>query len=172
MRNLNGRTIAIIAFLALAAIIFLPSLFGGRDADPVGPEVLPPSNNQPAAPSNPNNNAPEQTAVLGNITIARDVDADNCALDSTTRVNSSEEDFWVVAEDSFIPQGTDVFVRLYRNGQPYEDLDIITADRDYSNTCVSFVFEPDDANRFETGTYTAQFIVNGNPAQEIDFSIE
>jgi hypothetical protein len=62
-------------------------------------------------------------------------------------------------------------VRLYRDGQPIEDAPELVADRDYTNTCINFVFEAVN-QPFQPGAYEAQFIVNGNPGPSVTFNVQ
>ncbi|MBZ0302806.1 MAG: hypothetical protein K8J31_23885, partial [Anaerolineae bacterium] len=77
---------------------------------------------------------------------------------------------YIVAPYSDVPAGTSVFVRLYQDGTPIEDTSEIQADQDYHNTCLNFVFEPIEGT-FDPGSYEAEFFVNGNPAQSVNFEI-
>jgi hypothetical protein len=106
---------------------------------------------------------------LGRVVSASAIDRDGCATDSTS-IFGAFEPVYVVAEDSAVPSGTSVFVRLYHEGTPVEDAPEITADQDYDNTCINFVFEPEGA-AFDPGSYEAEFIINGNPANTVSFEI-
>jgi hypothetical protein len=95
---------------------------------------------------------------------------DGCATDPRASFEPVEPVF-VVAEGSDIPAGTSVFVRLYHEGTPIEDAPEITADQDYTNSCVNFIFEPSQGTTFDQGNYQAEFIINGNPANTVDFEV-
>ncbi|MCC7206541.1 MAG: hypothetical protein IT323_04505 [Anaerolineae bacterium] len=157
--KLDGRTIAIGLLIIVAAFIFLPRLFSSEAQTAVP---------TPFAP----NNAPIQQ---GNITLPQPVastgvDADGCAT-GVASTFSSAQSIYVVAENSSVPNGTGIFVRLYRDGQPVEDAPEIVADRDYSGTCINFVFEPVN-QPFQPGDYEAQFVVNGNPGPSVTFRVQ
>jgi len=154
---LNTRTILIGILVVAAAVIFLPRLFNTNTAEPT---VNQPVDNQ--QPLDPNVN-------LGQVVSSGGVDRDGCPTDSRTAFEPNES-IYVVAQGSDIPQGTSVFVRLYHEGQPLEDAPEITADRDYDNSCVNFVFEPTGI-AFDTGQYEAEFIVNGNQADTVSFDV-
>jgi len=79
--------------------------------------------------------------------------------------------FYVVALNSEVPEGTTIFARLYRDGEAIEDLPAITSNQDYNNSCINFVFETSDGDNFESGDYEAEFFVNGNSYNSVDFSI-
>ncbi len=79
---------------------------------------------------------------------------------------------YVVAEDSVIAQGTDIFVRWYYEGEVYEESDEITADQNYTDTCIGFSLEADEINALRAGDYEAEFIVNGNAANTVDFQVQ
>jgi hypothetical protein len=161
--KLNGRTIAIGVVILLAAIFILPRLF---NTDSVA---------QPNQPSLGNENFGNQNQpldgniALGNPVSAAAVDRDGCPVETTSQFSASN-DIYVVAPNSSVPQGTSVFVRLYREGQPIEDAPEIIADRDYDNTCINFVFEPVN-QPFESGSYEAEFFINGNAADTISFDV-
>jgi cell division septation protein DedD len=165
--KLDGRTIAIGVLVLIAAVVFLPRLLGGNNDQNT-------NNNNPAFNPPASNNQPAQNAdiQLGDVVVTDRVDQNGCATSSTDSVPSTSDSFYVVAQEADVPQGTNVFVRLYRDNQPVEDLPPITADQDYQNTCIPFVFEVDDANGFDRGNYTAEFIINGNRADSVDFTIQ
>jgi hypothetical protein len=106
---------------------------------------------------------------LGNVVAAAAIDRNGCATSLTNNFNRTE-DVYVVIEDSEIEAGTDIFVRLYEGDQAVEDTDEITADQDYNNVCVNFVFEPEQA--FDPGTYEAEVYVNGIPVENVQFNIQ
>jgi len=157
--QLNSRTIVIGIIIVIAAIFVLPRLFNTNTVD--------------NTPINDNDNAGSQTVdeniELGRVVSASSIDRDGCATNTTTSFETSEP-VYVVAEGSVVPEGTSVFVRLYHEGQPVEDAPEITADQNYNNTCINFIFEP-DGSAFDPGSYEAEFIINGNPADTINFEI-
>ena len=114
-------------------------------------------------------NAADAGIVFGNVVVSESVDRDGCAVNTTSSFNSDTSQFYVVAEESTIPANTEVFVRLYRDGQPVEDLSPITSADSFENTCINFVFE--STSTFESGNYEAEFIVNGNPMNSVQFEI-
>ena len=159
--NLSRNTlIGIVLVVIIGAAFFLPRLLGGDDTparetgrDEVG-EVTQNDDN----------------VRLGNVVAASSVDRDGCA-EQTANVFAATEPVYVVAENSDIPAGTSVFARLYRDDQPIEDAAEITADQDYFNTCVNFVFEPVQGAPLEPGQYEAEFIVNGNQSDLVAFEV-
>jgi len=170
--KLDGRTIAIIALIVIAAIIFLPRLLGnnGQDATPTNePDD---NNTQPTANPRDTTANDEDGIEIGNVVMANNVDRDGCASGTATTFDADTERIYVVAEDTTVVQGTEVFVRWYLDGEQYEDADAIVADEDYENTCISFTLEQDDTNQLRPGNYEAEFIINGNPADSISFEIE
>jgi hypothetical protein len=118
--------------------------------------------------------APDLTGVsLGEVVIAENLDIDNCPTNVTDTISNATDNFHVVAEDSMVPEGTDVFVRLYYEDEAIEDLPEITADQDYSNACIAFtVSTADDVAVFNSGDYAAQFIVNGSAQDAVAFEIQ
>jgi hypothetical protein len=152
-------SIILAVIVICGAAMLLPRLFGsGDNVDDV--------NTPDAIAQNEDTNI-----VLGPLVISEDIDRDGCPVNEVNSLENSSR-FYVVAPNSAIPAGTDVFVRLYRDGVAVEDLPLITADQDYSNTCLNFVFETVDGNDFESGQYTAEFWVNGNSYSSIDFDID
>jgi hypothetical protein len=73
-------------------------------------------------------------------------------------------------EESSIPRGTSLFVRLYHEGQPVEDTPPVEADRDQVS-CVWFEFQPGGSTGLEPGDYEAELYVNGNPVDAIRFVV-
>lgn len=169
----NTRVLLIVGLIVIVGALFIIPRLGPGDASDQtnrlddNNEVLPPLSGDRQTGSSGTTNSGVQ---LGRITAAASVDRDGCPVDATNRFEPVEQ-VYVVAEDSTIPAGTLVFVRLYLNDQPVEDAPEITADQDYNNSCVNFVFEPETGARFEPGSYEAEFIVNGNPVDSVQFQI-
>jgi hypothetical protein len=155
--KLDGRTIIIGILILVGAVLFLPRLFdtGSTTPEP-GSEVF----------EDPN---AADALTLGQPVSAASVDQDGCPTQTTTTFGVNE-DIFVVAPNSDIPSGTSVFVRLYQDGAAVEDTNEITADQNYSNTCLNFQFEPVDGP-LDPGTYEAEFIVNGNPGPTVSFEL-
>ncbi|HEX2907867.1 MAG TPA: hypothetical protein VHO69_13445 [Phototrophicaceae bacterium] len=160
----NTRTLLIIGLVVIVGALFIiPRLNQGGAQDEVLPTVQAPNSNAPL-----NNNT--GNAQIGTVLAASGVDRDGCAV-NTASVFEPVEQVYVVAENSYVAAGTTVFVRLYQDGQAIEDAPEITADQDYNNSCINFVFEPETGARFERGQYEAEFIVNGNAAASVQFQI-
>lgn len=106
--------------------------------------------------------------VLGEVVAAENIDRDGCAVDVTDRFDNDDA-FYIVLQDSAIPEGTSVFVRLYQDGIAVEDTDELIAQQDYSNVCVNFVFENDD--EWDSGEYEAEFFINGTAYQSVSFAV-
>jgi hypothetical protein len=155
------QIIVIIIVIVLAAIFLLPRLFNNNS-----------STTQTNAPSIPQqqNPASNTNIQLGAPVAAVGVDRNGCATDTTSTFSPSDS-IYVVAPNSNVPQDTTLFVRLYRNNNAIEDAPQITADKDYVQNCINFVFQPTGAN-FTPGTYEAQFYINGNAASSVKFNIQ
>ena len=98
-------------------------------------------------------------------------DADGCPVDETSTFRRSE-DVSVFAIGAF-PRDTTVFARMYYDGVPIEDTDMLTADQHYDDVCVYFVFEPTvGAEVFDRGPYTIEFFVNEVSAGSLDLVVE
>jgi hypothetical protein len=165
--KLDGRTIGIGILVILAALVFLPRLLNNNnDTTPTEPDINIPQDNR----QDTNFPAGSLDIELGSPVVAASVDSDGCPVDVTNQFENSE-DVFIVAPSSYIPDGTSVFVRLYHENTAVEDSREIIADRDYQNTCINFVFEPTGAP-FDTGDYMAEFYVNGNLAESIEFRIQ
>jgi len=106
---------------------------------------------------------------IGNLIVSTDIDRNGCPVDSVSMMGDPES-FYVVAPNSDIPEGTVVFARLYYEGEPIEDVDEIVADRDYTDTCLNFVFETMNF-AFDSGNYEVEFFVNGNVYGPVDFTV-
>jgi hypothetical protein len=157
--KLDGRTI-IIGIIIIAAVILL------------GPRLFNTNNTQVDLPTNqnPGSIGVDDNIEIGNVVTTSAVDMNGCATDSRADFEPGEE-VYVVAENSDFPVGTSVFVRLYHEGSPLEDAPEIQADRDYTNSCVNFIFEPVSGQEFDLGSYQAEFIVNGNSADTVNFEV-
>jgi hypothetical protein len=106
---------------------------------------------------------------LGRMYVASEVDREGCPITTDTRFESDEIIF-VGLDESQVPAGSSLFVRLYREGRPVEDTQAIQADRDL-RTCVWFQFEPAGSTGFVPGSYEAELYVNGNPADSVTFQV-
>lgn len=125
-----------------------------------------------AARERQNENAAITEGVeLGQVVMAEGVGEQNAPVEVTDTFNSSQDFIYVVAEADYIEEGTTLFARWSRDGQPFEDSSEITADRDYSNTYIEFHLENLE-DRMETGDYTVQLFANGNPIESVDFQVE
>jgi hypothetical protein len=112
-----------------------------------------------------------QGVTLGDVVTAEGIGEGNRPLQVTDTFSSSQDYIYVVAEADHIDQGTTMFARWFRNGEPFEDSSTITADRDYDNTYVEFHLE-DLQSRMETGDYSVTLFVNGNPAETAEFTVQ
>ena len=162
--KLDGRTIAIGIIVILALVLIVPRLFNTDNAtnnDTNTTTTTDDTNNEVGEPAtNPS---------LGTVVSAANVDREGCPADETTTFDNGDT-IYVGVNNSNIPQGTDMFARLYFDGEPIEDTDVITADADYS--CVAFSFDATtSAEVMESGDYEAQLFVNGNPGDSVAFSV-
>ncbi len=107
---------------------------------------------------------------LGEVVTAEGIGQDNAPVDETDQFSSSQDVIYVVAEVNYIEEGTTLFARWYRDGEPLEDSSEITADQDYENTYLEFHLENLE-NRFEEGDYSVEIFANGNPVEEVEFQI-
>lgn len=170
--KMDGRTIGIIALIAIAALILLPRLLGNNDANDDND-----NNNDNNGPTIPTANARDTTAndedgiELGNVVTAGNLDRNGCPTDTTNTFNQ-DDIIYVVAEDSQVEEGTRMFVRFYYDNAIYEESEEIVADQDYENTCIAFTLEPDSRPDLREGEYEAELIVNGNPAETVTFEVE
>jgi hypothetical protein len=110
-------------------------------------------------------------AELGQVVTAEGVGENNAPVAVTDTFNASQDFIYVVAEANRIEAGTTMFARWYREGEPFEDSSEITADRDYEDTYVEFHLE-NLQDSMENGDYSVQIFVNGNPAKEVDFTVQ
>lgn len=117
------------------------------------------------------NEALTEGAQFGEIVTAEGVGEQNAPVSVTDRFSSSQDYIYMVAEADHIEEGTTMFARWYRNEEPFEDSNEITADRDYSNTYVEFHLENLE-NQMDEGDYSVELFVNGNPVEKVDFTVE
>lgn len=112
-----------------------------------------------------------QGARFGNVVMAEGIGDRNAPVNVTNTFSDSQDYIYVVAEAEHIDAGTTMFARWLRDGQPFEDSTEITADRDYDNTYVEFHLE-NLTGQMEPGDYSVQLFVNGNPATEVEFTVD
>ncbi|HEX3051744.1 MAG TPA: hypothetical protein VHP83_13880 [Aggregatilineaceae bacterium] len=166
--KIDTKVIIIGLVLFVAAVFILPQLFGGdKEEDTTDTTTI----NQPNQPANPGDEQLNTDYTLGAIVAAAAVDRDNCPVNQTSSFAPTDQ-IYVVAQDANVTAGTSVFVRLYRDGELIEDAPEITADQDYENSCIAFVFEPTDTAGFDPGSYEALFVVNGNQAESVTFQVQ
>jgi hypothetical protein len=142
-------------------VYLLPQFMGGQDS--AEPTVNDNSGNDVLQNNSPN-------IVIGSLVIAEGIDRDGCAVNNVSSLQSANR-FYVIAPNSAFPSGTTIFARLYQDGLAIEDLPLITANQDYSGSCISFVFETVNGNNFGIGQYEAEFWVNGNAYNSIRFNV-
>ena len=110
-------------------------------------------------------------AQLGRVVMAEGIGERNAPIGETNTFDSSQDYIYVVAEAERIEEGTTMFARWFRDGQPFEDSSELTADRTYENTYVEFHLETLQ-DRMEEGEYSVQLFVNGNPAETAEFTVQ
>jgi hypothetical protein len=159
----RNQIILIIGVIVVAAIVLLPRLFNNNA--PANQTTLPSVSQPNSSTVNSNSNI-----NLGTPVAATGIDQNGCAT-STASSFSANNSIYVVAPNSDVPQGTTLFVRLYRDNNAIEDTPQITADKDYVKNCINFVFQPTGA-AFTPGNYHAQFYVNGNPGTSVSFIVQ
>ena len=162
--KLDGRTVAIGVVILLVLVFLGWQLFGNRG--------------ESATTDNPANDtvqedrevgAPATNPTVGDVIVSSNIDGEGCPARETDTFDQNDT-IYVGAVNSDIPMGTDVFARLYFDGQPLEDSDVITADADYS--CLAFAFEATSgAEVLDSGSYEAQLFVNGNPGDSVSFEV-
>lgn len=108
---------------------------------------------------------------LGRVVMAEGIGADNEPVGETDTFSASQDYIYMVAEADYIESGTTLFARWYRDGEPIEDSSEITANQDYQDTYVEFHLENLQSS-METGEYSVQLFVNGNPIEEVEFTVE
>jgi hypothetical protein len=159
MPQLSQRNIIIIGLVVLAAIFLLPRLLNTGGS------------NDPNTDRGTNNDGQTTAADynIGDVVVSPGITSAGCATESVTSFSPNER-IYLVAENSDVPANTDIFGRLYYEGQEVEDSDVITSDRDYTDSCFNIWFESDSG--FDSGDYTAQFFINGNAGPEINFEVQ
>ena len=159
----RNQIILIIGVIVIAAVVLLPRLFNNTTAQP-NPSTI------PSVPQQQNPVNSDANIQLGAPVSAVGVDRNGCATDTASTFSPSDS-IYVVAPNSNVPQGKTLFVRLYRDNTAIEDAPQITADKDYIQNCINFVFQPTGKN-FTPGTYEAQFYINGNAASSVTFNVQ
>jgi hypothetical protein len=155
-------TIIVGILMICGALYLIPQFLGGNNT--VVPTDTAYGGNDPAQSASNNIN-------LGSLQLAEQIDRDGCAVDNVSSLRNSQL-FYVIAPNSEFPTGTTIFARLYHDGIAVEDLPLITANQDYSSSCINFSFETVNGNDFEPGQYEAEFWVNGNSYNNISFNID
>ena len=158
------QIIGIIIVIVIAAAILLPRLLNNNNTAQTNTGTI------PSVPQQQNPATGNSTIKLGAPVSAVGVDRNGCATDTASTFSTSDS-IYVIAPNSTVPQGTNVFARLYRDNNAIEDAPQITADRAYTNNCIYFVFQPTGKD-FTPGTYEAQFYVNGNAASSVTFNVQ
>ncbi|MBZ0306513.1 MAG: hypothetical protein K8I82_10645 [Anaerolineae bacterium] len=156
--------LGLVALCAVACFATQLFNFGGGDDDDDNN-----TSEREVVPTVVSENSNQDDIELGNVVTAASLDRDGCAVEEASTFNATDS-IYVVTDGSQIPEGTSVFVRLYQDNTAVEDADEITADQDYNNVCISFVFESETG--FTPGAYEAEFYVNGNRANTVQFNIE
>jgi len=177
--NSQMRTAAIVTIVVIIGLLLLGRFVTSMANNNTTPTTSDTINNTnsgntdlvPPNTSNTNNNNTVNTKNLGPVVVAQGVDRDNCAVDATNSFDNNDP-IYVVLEDAQLPRGTTMFARLYEDNKAIEDTQQLTAEDDYDNVCVSFVFEPSNsAEVWDEGNYEVEFFVNGNSYQSTSFQI-
>jgi len=173
--NSQMRTAAIVTIVVIVGLLLLGRFvtsMTNNDTTPTTTNTTNTTSNGDLVPPNSSNtNNTVNTSNLGPVVVAEAVDRDNCAVDATNSFSTSDP-VYVVLEDAQLAQGTTMFARLYEDNKAIEDTKELTADADYDNVCVSFVFEPSNsAEVWDAGNYEVEFFVNGNSYQSTSFQI-
>lgn len=154
---MKKRLFAFDTFFAMIMVLVLTSgcgLFGG------------------AARERANENAAITSGVdFGRVVMAEGIGTNNAPVGETNVFNDTQDYIYVVAEADYIESGTTLFARWYRDGEPIEDSSEITANQAYENTFVEFHLE-NLQDRMESGDYSVQLFANGNPIEEVDFTVQ
>lgn len=171
------RTAAIVTIVVIIGLLLLGRFVTGmmdnntNDTTTTNTTTTTNGNGDLVPPSSNTNNTTLDTSGLGLVVAAQSVDRDNCAVNTTSTFDTNDA-VYIVMEDARLEQGTTMFARLYRNGVAVEDTRELTAEDDYDNVCVSFVFEPSaSAEVWDAGQYEAEFFVNGNSYRSTSFDI-
>lgn len=146
-------------YMALLLLLALPalacgSLFGGAEEERA-------EENEPLTGD----------VEFGEVVMAEGIGENNEPLEETSSFSASQDVIYVVAEADRIEEGTTLFARWYRDGEPFEDSANLTADRDYTDTFVEFHLE-NLQDEFDEGDYSVTIFVNGNPTVEEEFTVE
>ena len=173
--RLRGGCLTLVggAVLLCAAAIFLPMLMG--DPEP----AYNPNDYEDEPRTSENRNQEDNFPVLaqnansdlGQLVATTRLDRDGCPVSSENTFRSGDS-IYVVAVDSEIEEGTEIFARMYFDNMAIEDTAPIVASQDYGNTCVNFIFEPQSYIGLQDGSYEVEFIVNGNPTDSITFRVQ
>lgn len=159
--KLDGKTIGI-GLLVIVGIFIIGSQLLGNNNN---------TNTNTNLPTNNTSSSDGGEIMVGELVSSSGLDSDGCPVDREDTFAPSDA-IYIVAVNSNVPEGTDVFSRLSHEGEPVEDSVLITADQDYQNTCIYFEFEATSgAEVLDTGSYEAQLIVNGNPGPSVDFQV-
>lgn len=166
--KLDAKTLGfgcLILVVLACVILILPMILGGDD-----------DNNDNDA-NNDNGGQVEVPAdntgdvSLGSLVTTSNVDRNGCPTDNTSTFTPTDS-IYVVAPNSAVSTGTNIFARLYREGQPVEDTAVISAAQDYNDTCINFVFEPTAGAELQPGNYEVVFVVNGNETDSVALSVQ
>jgi len=172
--NNQMRTAAIVTIVVIIGLLLLGRFVTGMSGNTNTPTTSDTTYNDNTGNTTLNqNNTTNNTANsnLGPVVAAQAIDRDNCAVDATTHFSTTDP-VYVVLADSQFAQGTTMFARLYKDGVAIEDTKELTAEKDYNNVCVNFVFRPSqNAEVWQPGNYEAEFFVNGNSYRSTTFDI-
>ena len=115
------------------------------------------------------NDNPNSNVQLSQIVMARTIGEGNEPVQVTNQFRATDRAIYAVVRGT-IPSGARLFARWSRNGSPFEDTNEIVADRDYASTNIEFHISP-DGQALETGNYSVQIFVDGNPGPQAQFSV-
>jgi hypothetical protein len=147
----NVRSIAIVfGVLALVLAIFLVvgSLAGNQEVPVTGDGDAP-----------------------GRIFVSSQVLDNGCPVEASVRFITNQP-VYAGFEDSEVPSGSVVQARITQGGQLIAQSEEVTADENLQGRCVTFTFPPDAAQGFPPGDYTAELLVDGQLADQVQFTVD
>lgn len=131
-----------------------------------------PGTREPKPTARPEVDATDTPAnEFGQIVTARDVREDGSPIDPTDTFSATDQSIWVVIEAERISTGTTLFARWSRNGSPFEDSSVITAEQDYENIWVNFSLKR-NASGFQAGDHSVTIFADGAAVGEAAFTVE
>jgi hypothetical protein len=107
----------------------------------------------------------------GRLFVSSQVLDNGCPVEGSTRFITNQPVYTGFAETE-VPSGSVIQTRITQAGELIAQSEEVTVDENMQGSCVTFTFPPDSAQGFPAGDYVAEMYVDGQLADQVQFTID